>query len=165
MTQEYSDMNQHDALYIAARKYPGGVEALAQRMKISPAVLYSKMRPDCHTHYVSFEQVSEITEYLVGAYVPGALQALHALAWRHGMVSISLPPLSDLETDCLVQSICKSVVEFGHLTSAVSEAMADGTICGKEWAEIDREFSHAIGALTELRERVRTKVVVKGNKA
>lgn len=165
MTQEYSDMNQHDALYTAARKYPGGIEALAKRMGISTAVLYSKMRPDCHTHHMSFEQVSEVTEYMVGAGVPEALQALHALAWRHGMVSISLPPITEQETDCLVQGICKSVVEFGHLTSAVSEAMADGKICGKEWDEIDLEFQHAIGALTELRERIRAKVAVKADKA
>ncbi|WP_188379590.1 phage regulatory CII family protein [Oxalicibacterium faecigallinarum] len=157
-------MNQHDALYKAARNYPGGVEALAKRMGISAAVLYSKLRPGCDTHHVSFEQVSEITDHLVEARVPNALQALQALTWRHGMVAISLPPLSEQETDCLVQSICKSVVEFGHLTSAVSEAMADGKICGKEWDEIDREFSHAIGALTELRERIRAKVTVKADK-
>lgn len=164
MTQEYSDMNQHDALYIAARKYPGGVEALAQRMKISTAVLYSKMRPDCHTHHVTFEQVSEITEYLVGAHVPEALQALHAICWRHGLIAFELPPTSDQDDDSLIQSICKTVQEFGHVTSAVSGALADGKICGKELEEIEREFAQAFGAMTELRERIRAKVAAKADK-
>lgn len=164
MTQQYSDMNQHDALYTAARLYPGGVEALAKRMKISESVLYSKLRPGCHTHYVSFEQVSEITEYLVEARVIDALQAIQALNWRHGLVAFELPPPSDQDDESLIQSICKTVQEFGHVTSAVSGALADGKICGKELEVIEREFSHAFGAMTELRERIRAKVVVKADK-
>lgn len=39
MTCKYSEMNQHDAIYIAARAYPGGVEALAGRMGMSGCAL------------------------------------------------------------------------------------------------------------------------------
>lgn len=164
MTQEYSDMNQHDALYKVARNYPGGVEALSKRLGMSSAVLYSKLRPGVDTHHVSYEQVSEIVECLVEARVPDALQPLHALNWRHGLVAFEMPDPSDQDDEGLIHSICKSVQEFGQMTSSVSGALADGNITGKELEEIEREFSHAFGAMTELRERIRAKVVAKANK-
>lgn len=164
MTQEYSDMNQHDALYKVARKYPGGLEALSKRLVMSSSVLYSKLRPGVDSHHTSFEQVSEILEHLVEARVPDALQPLHAFNWRHGLVAFEMPAPSDQADDDLIHSICKTVQEFGQMTSSVSGALADGSITGKELEEIEREFSHAFGAMTELRERIRAKAVAKANK-
>lgn len=164
MTQRYSDMNQHDALYKTARAYPGGVEALAQRLGINKTVMYSKLRPGVDTHHVTFEQLSEILECLVEARVPDALQSLHALNWRHGLVAFDVPQPSERDDDCLIQYVCKSVQEFGHVTSAVIDALADGNICKDELERIEMEFTHVFSALGELRERVMTKAKSKVSK-
>ena len=46
MTCHYSEINLLDAISIAARRYPGGIEALAQRIGIRvPQVLRNKITP------------------------------------------------------------------------------------------------------------------------
>ncbi|MFX5660835.1 phage regulatory CII family protein, partial [Acinetobacter baumannii] len=71
-------MNQHDALYKIARAFPGGLEALAQRMDMSVNVLRNKLAPGIDTHYPSFEEVSQIVELCKQANVKDATLPLHA---------------------------------------------------------------------------------------
>lgn len=157
MTCQYSDMNQHDALYKVARTYPGGVEALAQRMGVSSPVLYNKLRPSINTHHMAFEQVSEVMEFCVEANVPYALLALHAFNWRHGMVAFPVPSGGERDEAALIDFVCKSVQEFGHMTSAVTGAMADGKICKRELADINQEFQQLFAALAQLQEHITLK--------
>ncbi len=63
MTRKYLDMNQHDALYSVARRYPGGLELLAKDIGMSANVLRNKLSPTITTHYPSFEEVSIIVEH------------------------------------------------------------------------------------------------------
>lgn len=157
MTCNYSDLNQHDALYKTARSYPGGVEALAQRMGVSAPVLYNKLRPSINTHHTSFEQVSEIIEFSTEANVPDALLALHAFNWRHGLVAFSIPTADERDEASLIEFVCKSVQEFGHMTTAVTGAMADGQICARELTDINQEFQHLFAALAQLQELIAQK--------
>lgn len=157
MTSRYSEINQHDALYIAARKYPGGVEALAQRLGMSPKVLYNKLRPAIDTHHTNFEEVSAIIECLEEARVPEAYLALQAFNWRHGHVAFRLPS-SDVPTGELLAQVLEILREEGTLANDINEALGnDGRIDSRELDKIERDLQLCIGALVTLRDKVRAK--------
>jgi hypothetical protein len=159
MTKRYLEMNQHDALYRQARNYPGGVEALAQRMGVSVHVLRNKLSPAINTHHVSFEEVSEITELCQEVRRDDALIALRAMNWRHRLVAFSVPNSTNLSDDELASYIYRVVKEMGAVANSVSDALADRKITHAEFDVIEKNFAEAIGAITEWRERVRARAV------
>lgn len=155
MTLRYSDTNQHDALYLVARAYPGGIEALAQRMGKTANVLYNKLRPGVHTHYPSFEEVSEIIELCATAGVQNATLPLYALCARHGLVAFAFPDPATLTEEDLTRSVCDAVKEMGDVTGAIGGALADGQFSFAEIEKIEQEIQQVMGAVGALRERVR----------
>jgi hypothetical protein len=155
MTRKYLDMNQHDALYKVARGYPGGVDALAQRMGISVNVLRNKLAPSIASHYPSFEEVSAIIEHCQGAGVDDALLPLHALLVRHGMAAFVVPRPEQVSGDDLSQTVCLVMSQVGSVAAAVSGALMDGRVTPAEADLIEREFHGALAALGEWRARIR----------
>lgn len=155
MTRKYSDMNQHDALYKIARAYPGGLEALAQKLDMSVNVLRNKLAPGIDTHYPSFEEVSLIVDHCQKANVKDALLPLHALLSRHGMAAFAIPEPDVISSDDLSQTVCRVMSQVGGVAEAVSEALLDGVITSAEADLIEREFQGALTALGEWRARIR----------
>lgn len=155
MTRKYLDMNQHDALYKVARNYPGGIDALAQRMGISVNVLRNKLAPTIASHYPSFEEVSAIVELCHQAGVPEAMLPLHALLTRHGMAAFVVPLPEQVSQDDLSQTVCKVMSQVGAVAEAVSSALLDGKVSLAEADLIEKEFHGALSALGEWRERIR----------
>ncbi len=155
MTRRYSDMNQHDALYKIARAYPGGLEALAEKMDISVNVLRNKLAPHIDTHYPSFEETSLIVELCSEAGVKDALMPLHALLSRHGMAAFVVPEPEHISDDDLSQTVCRVMSQVGGVAEAVSDALLDGVITDAEADLIEREFQGALTALGEWRARIR----------
>lgn len=158
MTRRYLDMNQHDALYTVARKYPGGVDALARELDISPNVLRNKLAPTIFSHYPSFEEVSRIVECCHKAGVPDAHLPLHALLVRHGMAAFVVPQPGHTQNDDLSQTVCRVMSEVGAVAEAVSDALRDGTVTTAEADLIEREFHAALSALGAWRARLRAQV-------
>jgi len=157
MTRKYSDMNQHDALYKVARAYPGGLEALAQKMDISANVLRNKLAPGIESHYPSFEEVSQIVELCCAAQVKDALLPLHAMLGRHGMAAFVVPEAENITTDDLSQTVCRVMSQVGSVAEVVSTALLDGIITHAEADLIEREFQGALTALGEWRARIRAR--------
>lgn len=155
MTRKYSDMNQHDALYTAARAYPGGIDALSQCMGISVNVLRNKLSPTIASHYPSFEEVSTIVELCQKADVKDALLPLHAMLTRHGMAAFVVPVPASIAQDDLSQTVCRVMSQIGDVAEAVSQSLLDGNITAAEADLIEREFHDALSALGEWRERIR----------
>lgn len=155
MTRRYLDMNQHDALYTVARKYPGGVDALAKELDISPNVLRNKLAPTIFSHYPSFEEVSRIIECCHKAGLPDAHLPLHALLVRHGMAAFVVPQPACTQQDDLSQTVCRVMSEVGAVAEAVSDALRDGVVTSAEADLIEREFHAALSALGAWRARLR----------
>ena len=155
MTRRYLSMNQHDALYKVARAYPGGIDALAQGMVMSPNVLRNKLAPTIASHYPSFEEVSKIIEMCHLAKVPDALLPLHAMLVRHDMAAFVVPQPEQVGSDDLSQTVCRVMSQVGAVAQAVSTALLDGTITNAEADLIEREFQGALSALGEWRARIR----------
>lgn len=155
MTRRYADMNQHDALYKVARAYPGGIEALAQKLEMSVNVLRNKLAPGIASHYASFEEVSQIIELCQQAGVKGALLPVHALLARHGMSGFVVPTAEKFSADDLSQTVCKVMAQIGDLAEAVSAAFEDGVCTVAEVDLIEREFQGALAVLGSWRARIR----------
>jgi hypothetical protein len=155
MTRRYMDMNQHDALYTVARKYPGGLEALARELGISVNVLRNKLAPTIASHYPSFEEVSLIVERCHAAGVPDAHLPLHALLVRHGMAAFLVPQPESARQDDLSQTVCRVMSEVGAVAEAVSSALIDGRVTEAEADLIERKFHSALSALGAWRARLR----------
>jgi hypothetical protein len=158
MTRRYLDMNQHDALYTVARKYPGGMDALARELDISPNVLRNKLAPTIFSHYPSFEEVSRIVECCHKAGMPDAHLPLHALLVRHGMAAFVVPQPGHTREDDLSQTVCRVMSEVGAVAEAVSDALRDGVVTTAEADLIEREFHAALSALGAWRARLREQV-------
>lgn len=158
MTCRYTEINQHDALYIAARAYPGGVEALALRMGMAAGVLYKKLRPAVGSHHVNYEEVSEIVEHLEAAgRLDMAELALSAFNWRHGRVTFSLPEVN-MPAGELFGQVLSILREEGTLAKDISEALGnDGRIDDAELLKIEKDLQQCIEALVILRNKVRAK--------
>jgi Phage regulatory protein CII (CP76) len=155
MTRRYMDMNQHDALYTVARKYPGGLEALARELGMSVNVLRNKLAPTIASHYPSFEEVSLIVERCHQAGVPDAHLPLHALLVRHGMAAFVVPQPESARQDDLSQTVCRVMSEVGAVAEAVSSALIDGRVTPLEADLIERKFQSALSALGAWRARLR----------
>jgi hypothetical protein len=155
MTRRYLDMNQHDALYTVARKYPGGLDALARELGISVNVLRNKLAPTIASHYPSFEEVSLIVERCHAAGVPDAHLPLHALLVRHGMAAFVVPQPEAARQDDLSQTVCRVMSEVGAVAEAVSSALIDGRVTEVEADLIERKFHSALSALGAWRARLR----------
>lgn len=158
MTSRYSEINPHDALYIAARAYPGGVEALALRMGMASHVLYKKLRPAVDTHHVNYEEVSEIIEHLETAGKQEMADlALQAFNWRHGRVTVRLPEASANAGELFAQ-VLQIMNAEGRLANEINKALAnDDEIDQRELEGIEFELQQSIEALVGLREKVRAK--------
>lgn len=158
MTCRYTEINQHDALYIAARAYPGGIEALALRMGMASHVLYKKLRPAVDTHHVNYEEVSEIIEHLEAAGKSDMAElALQAFAWRHGRLTFRLPEVS-VPAGELFNQVLEILREEGALASDINDALGnDGKIDSRELQKIEKDLQQCIEALVVLRNKVRAK--------
>lgn len=155
MTRRYMDMNQHDALYTVARKFPGGLDALARELDMSVNVLRNKLSPTITSHYPSFEEVSQIVECCHKAGVADAHLPLHALLVRHGMAAFVVPQPEAARQDDLSQTVCRVMSEVGAVAEAVSGALLDGIITPVEADLIEHKFQSALSVLGAWRARLR----------
>ncbi|WP_439685083.1 Transcriptional regulator [Cupriavidus oxalaticus] len=155
MTYEYSDIDQHEALYNLARRYPGSIEALAyamgrrQNKTVSPNVLRNKLRPGIQTHFLTAEEYSLVVELCQEADIDGAVIPLQAMCWRHGLVAVSPPPAGQPSRDIFAKL---SVVsrEFADLVTEVTDNAADGSINAQERERIHKEALEVMQAVMAL---------------
>ncbi|RLK45964.1 phage regulatory CII family protein [Cupriavidus plantarum] len=157
MSYEYSDADQHEALYNVARRYPGGgivalAAALSQRLakRITVPVLRNKLRPGINTHHITFEDLSLIIELCQEANMPDATMPLEALCWRHGLVPVALPRAGEDLGDP-AQAVIRVMKEIGDVATAVTKAADDGVITEAELDDIEREFIEAQAAIAAWR--------------
>lgn len=157
MTKAYSQMSALDALYTAARRYPGSVEAMALRLNKSPEVLRKKLQPDVESHHITLSEALDIIELLDGTVPDAADLAIGSIAWRLDRAMVRLPKC-DSSVDELLQQVLVIFAEEGKLSQDISVALSnDGKIDARELDMIEADLSHSIEALMSLRDKVREK--------
>lgn len=155
MTHRIDPRNPTDVLYETARRYPGGVEAIAFRLGKSSSVLYKKLQRRDERHHLYFEEAIEIMDTCASARMPEACNALHAFAWRLDHVAVPITKLDDHTSSQLAEMVIAVFKEGGDVAAAIQKALDDGEITAPEAASIDVEIEQAIAALVTVRERVR----------
>ncbi|MGO4154362.1 phage regulatory CII family protein [Cupriavidus sp. YAF13] len=159
MTHEYSDIDQHEALYSLARRYPGSIDALAHAMgrrqgkAVSPNVLRNKLRPNIATHSLNAEEYSLVVELCEEAGLKGAKVPLQAMCWRHGLVAIEPPAATATGRDVLAR-LSQVSREFAELVAEVTADTADGCISADERQRIHKEALDVMQAVMELTNEV-----------
>ncbi len=137
MTNKYTQLDPHDALYTSVQKTPGGVEELAafltnrRGISIHPETLRTKMRRQ-KGQSMSLELFELATEWMMekqgGA--DYARDWLLSLALRHGVSANVLPPapIYPNEVDAARQKVMEMSKLNGELSAVAIEALADGDI-------------------------------------
>lgn len=166
MTYKLSVVHPLDALYRACKAYPGGVEALAARLKMTPSTLYKKLRQQVETHHLGYDaELSEILFCLEESKVEGWSDTLHSLCWRHGHVAVQVP-LPGSGHEQLTSMILASVSDQGEVASAIAESLAnDQAVDSSEFARINKAIERSMAdqaALLELVRVMHTEAVEKG---
>lgn len=122
-------MNVKDAVHATVRAYPGGAEALAPRVGMTPGVLRNKANPNSDTHRTAIEEASAIMG------VSGDFQILHALAAEHGFVCLRADDVGDC-TAPVLDLILGAQAKEGTLSQTLLAALSDGVITPNELGAI-----------------------------
>jgi hypothetical protein len=138
-------MNITDALYRAAHRYPGGIEALAARMHISPSSVAHKVSPNYPGAHCSPQEMVEIMEFT------GDHSALQAMAGqlRYMLLPMVLPAGEQADGE-FVQRLAGSCKEFGEFIAEISSDLVDGRVTDNELKRIEAELADMIAAAQAL---------------
>ena len=160
VSNNYNEVDQHEALYALASQYPGGLNALADALsrragkQMYVAVLRNKLRPGITTHHVTVEELSLIMELCEEAGMPTAFAPLEAMCWRHGRVPVANAVVGDADADPS-HAVCKVMSKIGRLADTVAKAAEDNVIDERELEGIEAEFLRASQALAAWRVQIR----------
>lgn len=159
MTYHYGQTSQHDCLYTAARSYPGGIEALAQRLGMSASVLYKKLSPGVSSHYPSFEEATVIMDLCNSVHVPDALSALEAQAFRLGKICIDIPTTDggDIDVEEIQRLVFKAVAQLGDAVAASTDALVDGHLTEQEMRTIEPKLRALVQTAAGWLQRMKAK--------
>jgi hypothetical protein len=159
VTKRYSDINMLDALYKAARQYPGGIEQLAARMQKDVGVLYKKLQPSVDTHHTNVEEFDDIVEYLDETKPEAADLAIGAFLWRHNRVAVRLPLVdAPVNANALLNHVLAVLDDEGKLAADLGAALRDtNAIDDRDYEAIEKDLQMCIGALMLLRAEVKEK--------
>lgn len=149
MTHRLNPLSPLDCLYDCAQSYPGGIEALAGRMRMPSSTLYKKLCSHTETHKLTLDEAERLMRFFDEAQLPGASKAIEALAYRHGRVCIRLPEPEQHAGDLATQVVAV-FKEGGDVATAVSQAIQDGRLTQRERIVIEAEIEQAVSALMGL---------------
>lgn len=154
MTKAYQQMSVGDAVYTAARKYPGSVEALAVRMGKSPKVLRSKLTPDDETHVLTLEEAIQIIELLDCSVPHAADQAIKAIAYRLGRVVVRHGGMDYNDAPLAEQGLAVCAVVGLMAADLAASIDGDKPIPRKLADTLHADIARALDALTMLKDSV-----------
>lgn len=112
-------MNYKDAFHRMVHSYPGGIEALALRMGMTPGVLRNKANPNSTTNVLSADDL------LLACSITGDYSPIHAYCAQLGLVctQIEKQPAGDM---AVVETTADIWTKQGALGAELHKALADG---------------------------------------
>jgi hypothetical protein len=106
-------------------------------MGIDPAILRSKLNPNCDTNHLTLKQAVAMQV------ITGRSDILHAMAEELGHVALPLPCITSVD---LPRAIAKTCGEFGDYLRRVDECMSDGQVTPNEIKSLERELTELMAA-------------------
>jgi hypothetical protein len=142
-------MTPRDAFFNLVSDYPGGADALAPRLGISPWTLRHKADPKCTTHKPGLEEVIK-AELLSGDHRP-----LHAHNEALGYRCLRIDHLPHVADEDLLQAVNAFAKETGEALAAMSAAIEDGKITENEIRRFERQVADIAPAAAKLADLMR----------
>lgn len=158
MTYFYDEIDPLDALYNAAREYPGGIPAIALRINVPVKTLQKKLSPAVQTHVLTYAEAIAVLELLDGVVPAAADMAIGGLMWRLNRMAIRLPSGDDVDVSALFAQVMQVFSDGGRLADDIKSALADDNrIDARELSGIEKDLQQVIEDLVTLRNEVREK--------
>lgn len=154
MTCALDPENPIDALSERLKLYPGGIEAVALRRRISPSLLYSKLRHNNPRENLWFSEFDTFQDWVAAARVPDPYAPLRALNNRHDHIAIHLPNLGEMTEGALAGAMITVVREVGDVAAELEKGMQSGNgLDPEEFAKFKRQVREAVAAMFALEKR------------
>ncbi|MFJ9531240.1 phage regulatory CII family protein [Herbaspirillum sp. NPDC101396] len=159
MTYHYGETNQHDCIYNLARKYAGGIEALAPRLGMSVKLLRKKLAPGEVRNQLSFEEATAIMEICAAVGMRDALYPLHAMGFRLGQICAPIPDVDhgDLSQEAIHTAAIGAMRQLAEAMAASSDAMMDDELTETELETIEPKIRGILPAVCKWLERIRAR--------
>lgn len=148
-------MNRRDAARLLARRYPGGIDALAPRLGKRADTLRKELT-GVEGYKWGVDDEEQLMELCRAAGVADPLAPLSAGAINSGALLIPLPQSMDVGGDtwnCLAEASKR----FGTLVQDIGAAVADNTVTANELRTVEADFGALVSTgqscLTHLRAR------------
>jgi hypothetical protein len=146
-----------DAARNLARRYPGGIEALAPRIPRnddsgrakSPDVLRHELK-GTGTNKFGLEDADLLTQFSIELGVSDPLAIINAMAANAGAMVLPLPNL-DAGDEVTIQGLAQFAKEFSDVMNVMAEAVKDNNVSENELAAVDKELGELIGRAQALR--------------
>jgi len=122
-----------DALHRMCHRYPGGIELLAQRMRLSRSMLNGMANPNDGTHNWSLVQFREAMHFA------NDTAPLEALCTEFDGVFVPMPKAAGRGFDKVFEELAALAKEFGDIPREVMAGLQDGRLQPKEYARIETE--------------------------
>lgn len=157
MTCHYSEINLFDAISIASRRYPGGIEALAQRIGTrAPQVLRNKITPSNEHNHLTVEELTLIIEALIGAgREKDADLIIDAFNWIFNRVATHLPGIEAPAGGDLMPYLLHVMRHTGELAADLEAVLVDGKITTRELETMEKRVQESTEAQLQLLELLR----------
>ncbi len=156
MTCRLSQRHPIDVLYDRAKKYPGGIEALAHRMDVSVKTLYNKLERNCETHHLREDEFEQILRLLAAAKVVDAFAPLRALCLRFDHVAVQIPEAHEGPAAELAAHVVKLLAESGDVARGIQDGLAnDGVIDDAEAEKLNKDIDDVMAVMLSLKETVK----------
>lgn len=139
-------MNYKDAFYKTVHDFPGGCEALAQRLGYTAGLLRNKANPNSTSNVLTVDDASRVME-LTGNY-----EFLDALCRQHGFVCTKLDEAPPCDM-AVLESVTGLWAALGGFGSEIHQALADGQVDAKEVAAVDKKMFAVLQEAMQLRSR------------
>jgi hypothetical protein len=133
-------MNVKDAIYRAVHDYPGGAEALAPRIGLSPHSLRHMADPNKQTHGWSLRRFDMLLAH-------AGIGPLSAMCEEHHGIFVPLGEFADAPHAQVLKQLHQLAKEFGDVPRVIEQALkVDGKISDNELKRIERELAELVGA-------------------
>jgi len=136
--------------YRLAKKFNGGLVALASAMGKGEKVLASKLNPNTDTHHLNIEELDTLADF-----TDSNLELATYFAEKVNGVVLRLPTIPDDSDMGMLDIVMSSMKELGEVFSTFQTAYADGDITNAEYMKISNEIDDVIVRLLELKTAVK----------
>lgn len=139
-------MNLLDSLRLAARNYPGGLEAVALRLGKSEHTLDKELRR-APQFKMGADDAAEIAAMCMEVGSPHAADYPTRVAEAVGGTLFLLPTGPHaLRDELTTEGLAKLMREFSDVVSSAAKADADGEISSNEMADVQKQWAELIAS-------------------